>query len=535
MNCGRSDISGRPFFNGPAHKGQPQVGAVTMIGLKGIRQFRADTGGNVIMLMAFIAPAILALAGVAIDAQYTLRQKVKVQHALDSAILAGALAKRGGATDEAVIADIRNYVDALLVEAGGGLDCDPVSVVFSSGTDIEGSISCAQPTHLSYLIGQEEMQFGVDSTSTYSVGNVDIAFVFDVSGSMNSENRLPLLKTAAQDAFDVLLPDDKEPDGSVRLAIATYNNSVNAGPYLDQVTGGLVVGADVTNAVAEQIQTLNFNSRMLDLATGERFFYYQEQGACVRWGRRGCREYEWNTRRRLYNDVNVETQCVFERIGPQAATDAPPSEVAPVIAGNVVWDFDDRNRDKERGYSQAISNSPSSSGALSTSYQSCQASVPIPLTDDKELLNAHVSSLVAGGGTAGHIGLAWGWYLISPNWSSIWPEESEPRAYDDETSIRAVILMTDGDFNSTHPLALTGSFQQAQALCDEMKATDPNMMIYTVGFQVPDTVQTTGSGETILEYCATDAAHTFDAANGEQLRQAYQEIARDIADLHLKQ
>ncbi len=505
-----------------------------MIGSKSIRQFRADTGGNVIMLMAFITPVILALAGVAVDAQYTLRQKTKVQHALDSAILAGALAKRDGASDEAVIADVRNYVDALLAEAGGGLDCDAASVIFADGTDIEGEITCAQPTHLSYLIGKEEMEFGVDTTSTYSIGNVDIAFVFDVSGSMNNENRLPLLKTAAQDAFDVLLPDGEEADGSVRLAIATYNNSVNAGQYLNQVTGSSILGADTSNNAAEQTQLSNFHMRMIDSATGERFFYYQEQGECLRWGRRGCSEYAWTTRRRFYSDVTVEDRCVFERVGPQAATDAAPSEVARMTSGNVTWDFDDRSRDKTRGYNQAISNSPSSSGALSTSYEACQGSVPIPLTDDKEILNAHVSSLVAGGGTAGHIGLAWGWYLISPNWASIWPTESEPRAYDDKTSVRAVILMTDGDFNSTHPLAASSSFQQAQELCDEMKATDPNMTIYTVGFQVPDSVQQTWDGQTILEYCATDASHTFDAANGEQLRQAYQEIARDIADLHLK-
>lgn len=505
-----------------------------MIGSNRIRSFRANTSGNVIMLTAFIAPVVLAMVGVAVDAQFTLRQKIKVQHALDSAILAGALAKRDGATEADVISDIHNYVAALLAEAGGDLDCDPAVVAFVNSTDIQGRIDCVQPTQLSYIIGQEEMSFGVSTTSTYSVGNVDVAFVFDVSGSMNSENRLPLLKAAAQDAFDVLLPDEENSDGSVRLAIATYNNSVNAGPYLAQVTGTAPLTTDTSNNAAEQTQNNNFHSRMIDSASGDRFFYYQEQGQCLRYGRRGCYEYEWEAKRRAYDDVNVEDRCVFERVGPQAATDVAPSEVSFVTAGNVTWDFDDRDRDKTRGYNQAISDSPSSSGALSTSFQSCQASVPIPLTDDKDALKSHVSSLVAGGGTAGHIGLAWGWYLISPNWSDVWPEESEPRAYDDKTSVRAVILMTDGDFNSNHPLASAGSFQQAQDLCDSMKSTDPNMSIYTVGFQVPDTVQTTGAGETILEYCATGASHTFDAANGEQLRQAYQEIARDIADLHLK-
>ncbi|MFT5931874.1 MAG: hypothetical protein ACI93G_000955, partial [Hyphomonas sp.] len=169
------------------------------------------------------------------------------------------------------------------------------------------------------------------------------------------------------------------------------------------------------------------------------------------------------------------------------------------------------------------------------SYAGCRASGPVPLTDDKAALKAHVQALTANGGTAGHIGLAWGWYLVSPNWSAIWPEASEPLPYDTKQVIKAVILMTDGDFNTNHPTAAKSSFRQAQDLCDTMKASPSKIQVYTVGFQVPSSVQKTGDGRTILEYCATSPAYAFSASNGDELTAAYQSIARSITQLRIKQ
>ena len=60
--------------------------------------------GNIVMLAALMIPVVISLAGMAIDLQFTVRQKEKVQHALDSAILAGALSRQNGADEETVTA-----------------------------------------------------------------------------------------------------------------------------------------------------------------------------------------------------------------------------------------------------------------------------------------------------------------------------------------------------------------------------------------------------------------------------------------------
>ena len=177
----------------------------------------------------------------------------------------------------------------------------------------------------------------------------------------------------------------------------------------------------------------------------------------------------------------------------------------------------------------------SSTGALDFNYAGCRATGPVPLTEDKDTLITHVQSMSANGGTAGHLGVAWGWYLVSPNWADIWPETSQPWNYDEVHATKVVILMTDGDFNSNHPSASKGSFAQAMDLCDAMKAEPSNVQIYTVGFQVPSNVQKTAGGETILEYCATTPAYAFDASNGDELKDVYREIARSISNLRIKQ
>ena len=493
-------------------------------------------GGNVAMIAAFVIPCIVAMAGIAIDLQNVVRQKSKVQAALDSAVLAGALGRQAGNTPAEVTTDVQVYAQAMFNEQGGGLTCDPVAVSFDeTNLDIRGSVHCDQVTYISSLIGHDKLEFNVNSTSTYGVGKLDVAFIFDVSGSMNSFNRLPQLKTAAAAAIDELLPDSQERDGTVRLAIASYNHSLNAGAYLNQVTDTVTLSADGSNATALDRYNSYNTRRMIDQATGKRFFYYQK-GTCTS----NCgyaSSWSWNAARRFFDQTNLSHTCVHERTGTNAFTDAAPGNGSWIGAGNPRWNFYDSANDKYNGW-QNVENQGATGynvGAHEGRHGTCMPSGPVPLTEDKDALKAHVNSLVAEGGTAGHLGIAWGWYLVSPEWAGIWPEASAPLPYRQPQTSKAVILMTDGDFNIQHPSASKSSFRQSMDLCDAMKASDRRIQIYTVGFQVPSGVQRTGDGRTILEYCATSPSHAFSADNGEELIEVYRSIARSISDLRLKE
>lgn len=499
--------------------------------------FAGNRRANVAMLAAMMIPAILGLAGFAIDLQNTVRQKSKVQASLDSAVLAGALSRQRGMNEDTVRSDVQSYAASMFDQQGGGLVCEPVTVSFNAeNQDISGSVTCVQPAYLVQLLGHDELTFTVGSTSTYGIGVVDVAFVFDVSGSMNDQNRLPNLKTAAHAAFDELLPDDRVRDGSVRLAIASYNHSLNAGSYLNAVTNAITLAADSSNSAAQSSYNSYNDRRMIDSATGKRFFYYQ-RGTCTSGGTCGrTSSYTWNTRRYFFEDTGLSDSCVYERTGAHAATDAAPTSGRWLGAGNPRWNFSASSTNKYDGWRNVETAGARGYGvgAYEGRHGTCQPSGPVPLTEDKAALKTHVDSLIAEGGTAGHLGIAWGWYLISPNWSNIWPNESRPRDYGAVRSSKFVILMTDGDFNIQHPTASLNSFRQSMDLCDQMKSLPANIQIFTVGFQVPTNVQKTSDGRTIMQYCASSPGHAFNASNGAELIEVYRTIARSISDLRLK-
>ena len=371
-----------------------------------LNRFGAAKAANVAMLSAFVIPVILALAGVSLDTLNTLRQKLKVQASLDSAVLAGALQRQRGINEETVRTEVQQYAASMFNQQGGGLACAPVTVSFSAGNqDIAGSVRCEQPTFLTQIIGHDELAFTVDATSTYGIGVVDVAFVFDVSGSMNTAGRLDQLKSAASAAFDELLPDDRERDGSVRIAVTSYNHSLNAGPYVNAVTDDQTLAADSSNSAAQSNYNAYNDERMIDQATGKRFFFYQRGtcssgGSCGRWS-----SYTWNTRRAYFEDTGLSGSCVYERNGTYAASDAVPTSGRWLGAGNPRWNFSASSTSKYDGWQNVETNGARgyNVGAYQGRHGTCQPSGPVPLTEDKAALKDHVNGLVAEGGTAGHL------------------------------------------------------------------------------------------------------------------------------------
>ncbi len=156
---------------------------------------------------------------------------------------------------------------------------------------------------------------------------------------------------------------------------------------------------------------------------------------------------------------------------------------------------------------------------------SCPESSLEPLSANATTLKNQIGKLKANGWTAGHLGIAWAWYLISPDWADIWPTASTPLAYDETDTIKAVILMTDGEFNTYYQTAQGNSVQQSKKLCENMKKE--GVLVYSVAFQAPT------SGKKVLKACATSAEYFYDAKNGTELKAAYAEIASRLTNLRI--
>jgi Flp pilus assembly protein TadG len=161
------------------------------------------------------------------------------------------------------------------------------------------------------------------------------------------------------------------------------------------------------------------------------------------------------------------------------------------------------------------------------------ANVVKPLTEQaqKASLKSSIDGMIGNGGTAGHIGLAWAWYMISPDWQGIWNLPQPVAPYKDPKTIKAVLLMTDGIFNTAYYNGMS-SENQANQICTALKNNATHdVVVYAVAFQAPP------PAKAFLQGCASTpgSPHFFDASDEATLRQAFKDIATNLNNLRLTQ
>jgi hypothetical protein len=72
----------------------------------------------------------------------------------------------------------------------------------------------------------------------------------------------------------------------------------------------------------------------------------------------------------------------------------------------------------------------------------------MPMTKDVQAVRDYVEDFTPAGGTAGHIGAAWGLYALTPAWNNTFDHPAgKPQSFD-ETTEKYLVIMTDGEFNS---------------------------------------------------------------------------------------
>ncbi len=424
-----------------------------------------DERGTVAIIFALSCVVLLIVIGIAVDGARYYNVSTRMQAALDGASLAAAkLLPDQDMSDADVKARALSYFSAASETFGvKPASITPLTVIIDRATPsvvVQGGLEI--PTLFGRFAGLASLTaINQKAKVVYDLTTVELAMVLDITGSMGTNGKLSDLKFAASDVIDILF-DGALTDTSVKIALAPYSASVNAGEFANDVT-------------------------TLPRATS-------------------CYKPCWSCRRVCTDTTGSLTDtCVLERQGGEAFTDAAPSGSArlPNVTGLPF---------------------------VPASY-TCPGSSVIPLSDrtHRDDLKAAIRDYSAAGATAGQIGTAWGWYLLSPNWTSVFPAESAPQPYGKRNVQKAMIVMTDGEFNASYT---GGADQTAQAysyfdsLCAAAKAD--GIMIYTVGFDLnaPDALAH-------LESCASSPVHFYDAKTGAQLKSAFKDIANKLANLRV--
>jgi len=166
----------------------------------------------------------------------------------------------------------------------------------------------------------------------------------------------------------------------------------------------------------------------------------------------------------------------------------------------------------------------------------CPSAALVPLTTDETKLTDMIGQFTPGGFTAGHIGVQWGWYMLSPHWSDVLPATSIPAAYNPDKVTKVMILMTDGLFNTAYFDArssddihnqVADSNTAATRLCAQMKKE--GIQIFTIGFGLRGG---DSDAKDVLKACASTDTPTvkyfYEAADNDDLDATFKKIVADL-------
>lgn len=420
-------------------------------------QYLKNRVGALSVAFAIAMPVVIGAAGVAIDISMAHMVKQRLSNAIDSAALAAA-ASAGGSNVDAIKAKVEQffYQNYPIGKIGQTFDL----VVTVSGNDIMVSAKSKYATSFSKFLGVDELVVSAKTTVTREILGLEVAMVLDVTGSMNTNNNIGTLKTAATNFLNVVCPN-AVCSSLIKIGIVPFANTVNVGPY------GL--GKNPNFSI--------YDTAFVNNPSGKTF----NQSMSNQW---------WG--------------CILERSPPQDTQN---------YGTNWKWNMYSNPNGINFG---------------------CNKSYLLPLTNVYGTIKSKINSLSASGNTLSNIGMVWGYRLLSPE-----APFREGAPWTDLTVKKVAILMTDGNNNIGGSYSAYGDWSTLKltdhdldiklaATCQNMK--NDGITIYTITF-------TSGIDEPTKGYfrnCASSVDKYYDAPSQSNLLEAFEQIARELSNIHIK-
>jgi Flp pilus assembly protein TadG len=151
----------------------------------------------------------------------------------------------------------------------------------------------------------------------------------------------------------------------------------------------------------------------------------------------------------------------------------------------------------------------------------------MPMTKDLNAVQDYVKAFKPKGGTAGHIGAAWGLYALTPAWGGFFDHPAGTPQSFDETTEKYLVFMSDGQFNSQKDpdMSTNDMYNYFQSVCS--KAREKGVRVFTVGLLLDTRT------EEELSECAGDTGAFYPVDNRLQLVEAFRSIGRETGELRL--
>lgn len=448
--------------------------------LKSTISYIWDQVGSVAPMFGLMAPLLFASVGGAIDVSHGYLIKQRLTHALDAATLAAA----ASADDDDVQAKVEQFLNLNypMDKIGDVYDIQAYTV----GDEVFASAKANFDTYFIHLIGIDVLDVGVDTIVEREVQGIEVVLVLDVTGSMSQE--IDELEDSVEMFVNRLCKGTECPE-NVKIGYVPFSTSVNVGPYgLGEDDEGNYYGEPFVN---------NPTGRIYD------------PGNFDQW--HGC----------VLADFNEDTNGLFQGNWDMYRN----SRV--YATSRYYYDFDSYshyNRDNNRHYYHSYNSN-------------CNTTYITPLTNNKTRLLNKVD-FYASGNTLGNFGMVWGLRVLLPDFPF---QEGAP--WDDNVTKRVIVMMTDGQntmpggssgysaygVTYDHGVRKSDLDDKFSEVCEHAK-NDLGINVYTITFSSGVDSYT----EQLFEDCAASASNYYDVDEAEDLAEAYDKIAKELANLHIK-
>lgn len=447
-------------------------------------RFQRDERGNIAIISAMTLGAICLMVGGAVDIGRWLNARDQTVAAIDSAILAAGRSLQTGATESAAVAIATKVYAANTKKRAKVLRDGVTFVVSNNGATVtaKGTVELRTPFLQFAKISKLPLFEPNEAFEATTAQDRFLRFNKEVSIMLDTSGSM-CSPCSKRDTMKVAAKD----------LIDTLMRNNNSSSQFKARIAVIPFSGDVRPPIAWRPSLIN-----------------PAQVSGSNW------LVPYVSKKNNYTYAYPLSACVGERSGTQKYTKAAPGPGAYLVPS-----INDYN----------------GSCMISTS------NTLMPLTDDNAALKARVDALVTGGNTAGHVGTAWAYYMLSPQWNAIIPTANRPADYGTENLRKIAVLMTDGAYNQERDVnGLTAnsnlnysgnnangvsSAQQAINICTNMK--NDNIEVFTVGFDLGGDTTAINT----LSNCATDASHFYNAVDNAALLQAFRDISIKLTDLHL--
>ncbi len=465
------------------------------------RLWRDRKGAAAVFIAVGLIPMIGAI-GLAVDSSLGYLLKSRLSKSLDTAgLAAGRVALQDNAADIA-----RQYFDANFANTSGTITLTDFQFELDDTRQfVTISAQATAPTFFMRIFGQDEMTVASRARIERQTTGMELALVLDNTGSMWGAKYTAML-AAAYDLVDIIYGDETEVE-NLWVSLVPYTATINMGPGR---TGWLAGGDRAVSSPG-------------DFSTD---------------GWRGC---------------------VMARTGGRDQDDAPPSEAAFASYFYAATARTQDNNWPPMRTSIADENGGSSSDRNQARGPNLGCASPItPLTASRTTIEAGLAAMgpIHRGGTAGNLGLSWGWRVLSPRWRGLWGGATPadmPLDYGTPLMEKVVVILTDGnnqfhdqdtgggtpksDFTAYGRLDDMGVADLAagRAVLDGRMGTtcglmkDEGIRIYSITFGAsPD-----ATAQNLFRACATSPSMYFHAPDETALAQAFKAIGGELANLRI--